>query len=380
MMRIELVPSILDIAPEAWDSLVGEDDPFCEHAFLAALERSGSVGKSTGWLPIHVALWRADTLIGALPLYLKLHSFGEYIFDFAWAQAAERAGVRYYPKLVSMVPFTPATGRRFLYAAEENPDEITQALLDGAMQALGSTRASSLHLNFLNADEHARVASDTRFMSRLAMQFHWRNAGYRGFDDHLATFRASARKEARKERRRVAEAGFAIDVVQGPELDDAAWEALTGFYFDTCEKHGSGPYLTRAFFSEIRRTHASRVVAVLARREGRVIGGALNFEKGGHLYGRYWGATEEHAFLHFEVCYHQLIERAIARGCTRFEAGAQGSHKLKRGLLPAEIYNACHIVSPHLARAVGDFLPREALAVRAEMESLQESGPSHRDG
>jgi hypothetical protein len=380
MPRIELVSSILSVPSPAWDALVGEDDPFSEHAFLAALERSGSVGGATGWLPMHVTAWREDALIGALPLYLKQHSFGEYVFDFAWAQAATRAGIRYYPKLVSMVPFTPATGRRFLFAPAENPDELTQALLDGAMQALASTRASSLHLHFLNAEEHARVARDPRFMSRLSMQFHWLNRGFASFDEHLATFRASARKEARKERRRVQEAGIEVRVTQGPELDDAAWEALTEFYFDTCEKHGSGPYLTRAFFDEIRRTHAQRVVAVLALREGRVIAGALNFEKGKHLYGRYWGAREEHAFLHFEVCYHQLIERAITRGYTRFEAGAQGSHKLKRGLLPAEIYNACHIADPQLARAVGDFLPREALGVRAEMESLQEQGPSHRDG
>jgi uncharacterized protein len=378
MLRVELLPGVTEVAAPAWDTLVSPDDPFSEHAFLAALERSGSVGGRSGWQPVHVALYRGGDLVGALPLYAKDHSFGEYVFDFAFAGAYERAGLRYYPKLVSMAPFTPATGTRLLIAPGEEPGEITHALLEGALQALARTGASSLHLNFLNADEQARVIADPRFMPRLSTQFHWHNRGFASFDDHLATFRHSARKEARKERRRVVEAGIDVRTLQGTELDDVQWRALSDFYFDTCHKHGSGPYLTRAFFDEVRRTYAERVVAVIASRDGRVIAGALNFEKGTHLYGRYWGCFEEHAFLHFEVCYHQLIERAIARGHTRFEAGAQGQHKLKRGLLPAEIHNAVYVHDPRFARAIGDYLAREANAVRMEMAAMRAEGPSPR--
>ncbi len=378
-MRIELLPSLAKIEPESWDRLCGEDDPFCEYAFLRALEVSGSVGANTGWLPMHVTLWRGERLCAALPLYLKQHSFGEYIFDFSWASAAERAGIAYYPKLVSMVPFTPATGRRFLYAEGEDPAEITHALLAGALGALQETGASSLHLNFLNGEERTHVCEDPRFLYRLSTQFHWHNAGYQSFDEHLASFRSVVRKEVRKERRRALESGLSISVVAGSELLAEDFAALNDFYFDTSVKHGSTAYLTREFFTEIQRTHSQRVVAVLAKRDGRTVAGALNFEKGKHLYGRYWGAHEAHDFLHFEVCYHRLIERAIERGHTRFEAGAQGSHKLRRGLLPGEIHNACYIADPWLQRALADYLLREERAVRAEMAALLHHGPSHRE-
>ncbi|HEX2676114.1 MAG TPA: GNAT family N-acetyltransferase, partial [Polyangiales bacterium] len=329
---------------------------------------------------MHLVMFRGAQPIGALPLYAKQHSYGEYVFDFGWANAAERAGIEYYPKLVAMVPLTPATGRRVLYLPGEDPELVTRVLLDGVVQACAQMRASSAHLLFLSSEEHERITRDPRFMSRSSLQFHWHNTGVTTFEEHLATFRSVARKEIRKERRRVAESGLAISVVPGSELGDEEWNALTTFYFDTCDKHGSGPYLTREFFPIIARTHAARVVAVLARRDGRIIAGALNFEKGKHLYGRYWGTLEEHAFLHFEVCYHQLIERAIKRGYTRFEAGAQGMHKLRRGLLPSEIHSACYVADPRLARAVGDFLRREKFGVQEELRALREHGPSRRDG
>ncbi len=379
-MHVDLLPNLAHVTPEAWDALVGDDDPFVEHAFLRALETSGSVGPGTGWTPMHVTLRRNDKLVGALPLYLKEHSYGEYIFDFGWASAAQRAGIPYYPKLVAMVPFTPATGRRFLYAPGEDPQEITAALLDATLAARAATRASSVHLLFLNDEERERVRVDSRFMPRLATQFHWHNAGYHSFDEHLASFRSALRKEVRKERRRAAETGLDISVLTGPELSAADWQALSEFYFDTCDKHGSGPYLTPAFFRELAQTHAKRVVAVLAKRQGVVVAGTLNFEKGGHLYGRYWGSKEELPNLHFELCYHRLIERAIERGYSRFEAGAQGMHKLRRGLLPAEIHNACYIADPRLRLAIDDFLRREEHAVQDELAALRHHGPSHRQG
>ena len=379
-MQTEFVTDLARIAPEAWDRLTGDDDPFVEHAFLLALEQTGCVGGGTGWAPLHVIVRQSGELLAALPLYVKDHSYGEYVFDFAWAQAAVRAGIRYYPKLVAMVPFTPATGRRFLIAPGVAAQQAVSALLDGALEALAKKRASSVHLHFLNSAEAEWVKTDGRFSPRLASQFHWHNRGFADFEAHLATFRSAVRKEVRKERRRANENGIQVDVLEGPQLTAEAWGALSEFYFDTCAKHGSGPYLTPAFFRRIAHTHARRVVAVLARKEGEIVAGTLNFEKGKHLYGRYWGCSEHFDSLHFELCYHRLIERAIARGYQRFEAGAQGMHKLRRGLLPTPIHNACYVADPRLAQAVGDFLLREERAVRMELAALNHHGPSHRDG
>jgi uncharacterized protein len=379
-MQTEFVTSLAEIAPEAWDRLTGDDDPFVEHAFLSALEQSGCVGAGTGWSPLHVVVRDGTELVAALPLYIKDHSYGEYVFDFGWAQAALRAGIRYYPKLVAMVPFTPATGRRFLIAPGMAEQPLVSLLLDGALAALARKRASSIHLHFMTAQEAEWVKQDGRFHARLSTQFHWQNQGFENFDAHLATFRSVVRKEVRKERRRVAEAGIEVSVIEGPQLTPEQWHALEGFYFDTCDHHGSGPYLTPDFFRRIAKNHAQRVVAVLAYHQGAIVAGTLNFEKGKHLYGRYWGATERYDSLHFELCYHRLIERAIARGIQRFEAGAQGIHKLRRGLLPAPIHNACYVADPRLAEAVSDFLEREERAVRVELAELKHHGPSHRDG
>lgn len=378
-MQTQLVTSIEDIDPEAWNALTGDDDPFVEHAFLLALEDSGSVGRGTGWLPHHVVLKDEGRLVAALPLYLKEHSYGEYVFDFGWANAAMRAGMRYYPKLVAMVPFTPATGRRFLFAADIAPQLAVSRLLDGALDALRQLRASSVHLHFLNNQEAEWIAADGRFQARLSSQFHWRNRGFSSFDDHLATFRSAVRKEVKKERRRVREAGIQVAVIEGASLNAQQWEALTRFYFDTCHKHGSGPYLTREFFELIAKRHAERVVAALAYEGDEIIAGTLNFEKGAHLYGRYWGATRDYDSLHFELCYHSLIERAIGRGQQRFEAGAQGLHKLRRGLLPVAIHNACYIADPRLRAAVSEFLVREEASVRFELAELAHHGPAHRE-
>ena len=379
-MQTELVTSISKVDPAAWDQLAGADDPFVEHAFLSALEQSGSVGPGSGWLPQHMLLRANGALLGALPVYLEEHSYGEYVFDFGWANAAMRAGIRYYPKLVSMVPFTPATGRRFLIAPGADEQAVVSGLLDGVLDARQALRASSVHIHFMSPHEAQLVARDGRFSPRLSSQFHWNNRGFSSFDDHLATFRSAVRKEVRKERRRVAEAGIEVSVVEGEALSEREWGALRRFYFDTCEKHGSGPYLNADFFEAIARSHARRVVAVLARDKGEIVAGTLNFEKGAHLYGRYWGCTRDYDSLHFELCYHSLIERAITRGQQRFEAGAQGIHKLRRGLLPVAIHNACYVADTRLSEAVRDFLQREEASVRFELAQLTHHGPEHRDG
>lgn len=377
-LRVELVPDLSGVDAAAWNAIAGEDDPFAEHAFLRALETSKSVGHDSGWAPTHVLAWRGTRLVGALPLYVKQHSYGEYIFDWSWASAAERSGIRYYPKLASMVPFTPATGTRFLVSREESADDVVTALLSGVSKLAEKIRASSVHLLFLNANE-LRMARDLgAMMPRVSSQFHWDNPGYRDFDDYLERFRSSQRKQVRRERRDAAAHGFDIRLLTGNELRERDWHALRGFYRDTCLRKGSGPYLTDQFFDHIAQHHAHRVVALLAYDGERPVAGTLSFQKGKHLYGRYWGAVDDLPALHFELCYYRLIEHAIAQRLTHFEAGAQGTHKLRRGLVPVEIHSAHWIAHPGLADAIAEFLPREAAAVRREISSLAEHSPFHR--
>jgi len=377
-LRIELHGSLERIEPAAWDALTGDDDPFVEHAFLRALETSGSVGDDAGWLPIHVTVWDGDALIGALPLYAKDHSWGEFIFDFAWARAAAQAGVHYYPKLVSMAPFTPATGRRLLLRDGVDADAVRAALIAGARAAADEIGASSVHLLFLTDEERAQVV-ELGLRPRLSVQFHWDDDGYETFDDYLARFRSRKRKQVRKERRAVAESGLDVAVKHGTELGDDEWRALKKFYRANCYAHGSHPYLTPRFFDHVRDTHAHRMLAAIAYDDGVPRAASINFTKGAHLYGRYWGCGEHYEHLHFELCYYRLIEWAIEHDIAHFEAGAQGFHKLKRGLLPTEIHSAHWIRDPRLASAVDRFLPSEALSVKAEIAHLNERSPFKRD-
>jgi predicted N-acyltransferase len=358
--------------------LVGEDDPFVEHAFLSLLEQSGSVGRGSGWEPTHVTAWRGKRLVGALPLYLKTHSYGEYIFDWGWADAASRLGVSYYPKLVAMVPVTPVTGRRFLFAPGEDPAELVRRLIDGCLDVAESTKASSIHLLFLSPEEHEWVVRDGRLMNRLSFQFHWRNTGYDAFEDFVGDFRSSMRKKLRKERRVAAEANLRIEGSRGDELSVADWRGLERLYRATCGRKGSYPYLTPEFFELAPSTLGGSPVVFAAKDEGRIVAASVNFAKGGHLYGRYWGATQRHDMLHFELCYYRLIEHAIDHRMRRFEAGAQGTHKLRRGLMPVPIHSGHWIRHPVLRQAVADFLPREAFSVQQQIRELSHHGPFRR--
>lgn len=378
-LRVEIVPDLSDVSAAAWDALAGDDDPFIEHAFLRALELSGSVGGASGWTPCHVLVWQGERLVGGMPLYVKHHSYGEYIFDWSWANAAERAGLRYYPKLVSMVPFTPATGTHLLVARDVDQGRVVTALLGGVSTMAKKILASSVHLLFLNQHELSLVQQHGDFMARTSSQFHWDNPGYRDFDDYLDRFRSALRKQVRRERREAMSHGLEIRIVRGDELREHEWHALRTFYRDTCLRKGSGPYLTDRFFDELALLRSQRVLAVIAYDGERPVAGTLNFQKGKHLYGRYWGALEERPSLHFELCYYRLIEHAIAHGMTHFEAGAQGEHKLRRGLLPVEIHSAHWLAHPGLSEAIAEYLPREAAAVRREIDMLAEHGPFHRD-
>jgi predicted N-acyltransferase len=302
------------------------------------------------------------------------------VFDWGWANGAHRAGIRYYPKLVAAVPFTPVTGARLLVHAEADRAEVTGTLLAGVHAVAEQERASSVHVLFCSEAE-TRALEAAGYLPRLGMQFHWENRDppYRDFDDYLGEMRSRNRKQVRKERAGAAE-GLRLVTLTGPELGDAEWTALRRFYLANARKHGGAPYLTAGFFELARETFPERVVAALAYRGERPIAGTLNFERGRHLYGRYWGCLEEHEFLHFELGYYRLIERAIAAGHTRFEAGAQGEHKLKRGLLPRPTYSAHLMLHPDLHRAVERFVRDETMVVREEMTAYDAASPFRRDG
>lgn len=379
-MRVEVKDRVSAVDARAWDALAGDDDPFAEHAFLRVLEDGGTVGGASGWTPRHVTVWEGDRLVGALPLYLKDHSFGEFIFDWSWADASFRGGVPYYPKLVAMAPVTPTTGRRLLRAADVDAREVAAAVVEGCFEVADQEGASSIHWLFLTDEERALLGADERLMRRLSFQFHWHNPGYATFEEFLGTFRSSLRKQVRKERRRVAESSVDVRVCPGTALSREQWALLHRFYRTTCGRYGSRSYLTEAFFREAADGLAHRAVVYFAYEGEEPVAASLNFEKGAHLYGRYWGCLEDRDFLHFELCYYRPIERAIDQDMRRFEAGAQGVHKLRRGLAPTPIHSLHWIRHPGLAQAVADFLPREALAVQRDMEELARHGPYRRDG
>jgi predicted N-acyltransferase len=365
-----------------WNRLCGDDDPFLEYGFLAALEASGSVGERAGAVPRFVLARDGERLVGAVPLYLKNNSNGEFIFDWGWANAAHRSGIAYYPKLVAAVPFTPATGRRLLLAPDANVDDVSGHLIEGMRAVAEREHASSIHVLFCTQDELPVLAANG-LVPRLSMQFHWHNRvtpPYRDFDDYLGAFKSRHRKQVRRERTVAASHGLTFKTASGTELDETDWRALMNFYSANAEKHGGMEYLTPAFFEVVRKTYAHRVVSTLAYRDGVPVAGTFNFEKGRHIYGRYWGCVAEFSMLHFELCYHRLIERAIANGCTRFEAGAQGEHKLKRGLEPAFTHSAHWIRHAGLGAAVADYVAAEAKAVKEQVAAYLTESPFHATG
>jgi predicted N-acyltransferase len=372
---LRVVSRIDEVAAADWDACALPDNPFISHAFLSALEQSGSASAETGWLPQHLLLEdQVGTLLGCMPCYLKSHSQGEYVFDHGWADAYMRAGGRYYPKLQVSVPFTPVTGKRLLVRAGTEQTEREALLLHAARQVTDRLGVSSLHITFLTRDEW-QLAGELGFLQRTDQQFHWRNEGYRDFEDFLAALTSRKRKAIRKERREALAGGIEIEWVTGRDLTEAHWDAFFAFYMDTGSRKWGSPYLTRTCFSLLGQCMADRLLLVLAKRSGRYVAGALNVIGPDTLYGRYWGGLEDHPFLHFEVCYYQAIEFAIRHSLARVEAGAQGAHKLARGYLPSETYSAHYIADPGLRRAVADFLKRERRAVARDVALLNEKSP-----
>lgn len=350
-------------------------NPFISYDFLSILEESGCAVAGTGWQPLHLRLETADgVLVGAAPCYAKSHSQGEYVFDHGWADAFERAGGRYYPKLQVSVPFTPATGPRLLARRGMDGGPVRAALARGLTALAGQAGASSVHVTFAQAPDIAALQGEG-YLHRTDTQFHFLNEGYRSHDDFLATLASRKRKVLKRERREALQSGIAIDWLTGGELTEAVWDEFFAFYMDTGSRKWGRPYLNRAFFSLIGERMARDVVLIMARRGGRHIAGAINFIGSDTLYGRNWGCVEDHPFLHFEVCYHQAIDFAIAHGLKVVEAGAQGEHKLARGYRPVTTHSAHHIVHPGLRRAVADYLERERREVEMVGEYLEGHGP-----
>jgi uncharacterized protein len=410
-LRVRVLRSIDEVEPAAWDACANPDwcspstaatsqqgpgdaqrceadqdrtheekyNPFICYDFLHALEASESVGARTGWQVQHLAAQReGGQLIGAVPCYLKSHSRGEYVFDRGWAEAYERVGGSYYPKLQVSVPFTPATGRRLLVRESVDAEMVRRGLIAALLELRERRRSSSVHLTFLTKPEWRLLAAQG-FLQRTDQQFHWENAGYDSFEDFLAVLASRKRKAIKRERREALEPGISVHWLTGADLTEEIWDAFFGFYMDTGSRKWGRPYLTRPFFSMIGARMRERVLLVMAKRAQRWIAGAINFIGSQTLYGRHWGAIEHHPFLHFELCYYQAIDFAIAHGLARVEAGAQGEHKLARGYLPVTTYSAHYIADPALRRAIADYLARERAYVASAGEELAAFAPFRKD-
>ncbi len=376
-MQAQLLNGMADISAPDWDALACPEpgrpiDPFTTHRFLSALDRSRSTGQGSGW-QTHPLILRDSAVVAALPLYVKSHSQGEYIFDHGWAQALDRAGGRYYPKLQAAVPFTPATGRRFLC-----DPALREPLLQAAIGLTDQNQLSSLHITFCTEDEAEDLADKHGLLHRITQQFHWENRGYGGFDDFLADLSSRKRKMIRKERETARASGLTIRALTGDQIETAHWDAFWSFYQDTGNRKWGTPYLTRAFFTEIQATMRNDALLVLAFDGNRPVAGALNFIGRDTLFGRYWGCVEDHPCLHFELCYYQAIDWAIAHGLARVEAGAQGEHKLARGYLPTPVHSLHYIADTGFRAAVARYLVEERRAVDEEIEVLTAYGPFRR--
>lgn len=375
---IEVLSGIGEIDAADWDRNANPDprlhNPFVSHAFLKALEDAQCVRPETGWQPQHLVLTRGDAIDGCMPLYAKSHSKGEYVFDYGWAEAYENAGGHYYPKLLAAVPFTPVPGPRLLVHDGPDADGRRGLLATGAIELVKRHNVSSFHLNFLSEAEWNDLGK-LGLLKRTDQQFHWRNDGYDTFDDFLGTLASRKRKAIRKERREALCSGLKVELLTGSDIQEHHWDAMYAFYMDTGSRKWGRPYLNRAFFSLLGEAMAEHCLLIMVRNGDDYIAGALNIIGGDCLYGRYWGATEHHPCLHFEVCYYQAIDYAIAHKLDRVEAGAQGEHKLARGYMPTATYSAHWIPNPSFRRAVDNYLKDERRYIERAREHLAQYGP-----
>ena len=391
-LRVRVVTSLKAVPAAAWNACAhpalpeGEpagfdrENPFVSHEFLRALEESGCVGGRSGWSPAYLLVEDGeDRLLAAAPSFLKSHSQGEYVFDHSWADAYQRAGGRYYPKIQVAAPFTPATGPRLLVAPGPRAEEARAGLIAGLEALCEQTEASSIHVTFAGEPDVAALR-EAGYLERHDLQFHWFNEGFGTYDDFLATLASRKRKALKRERREAHAAGITIELLTGSDLTEAVWDDFHAFYEDTGSRKWGRPYLNRAFFSCVGAAMGERIVLVMAKRTGRYIAGAINFRGADTLYGRNWGCIEDHPFLHFEVCYHQAIDYAIAQGLARVEAGAQGEHKLARGYRPVVTRSLHHLADPGLNRAVAHYLPRERAQIAEAQAALAAESPFRKSG
>ena len=372
-MKVTVHDSISSIACEDWNALAGNDYPFLQHAFLELAEHTGSVSPDAGWTPRHLTLNDGGKLRAAMPLYEKSHSWGEFVFDWAWAQAYEQAGLDYYPKLVSAIPFTPAPSTRIL-KADKSDDEAARILLHAAIQLAGDTACSSLHILFPTTDE-IPLLDEAGLLVRKDCQFHWRNRGYRNFDDFLATFTSAKRKKAKRDRRRVAENGIQFRRLRGAELDNDTWSTVYALIARTFMLRGSLPYFNQAFFEGLSAHLPENILVIMAEKDGRPVAAAVFFESDTTLYGRYWGSDGHFDALHFETCYYQGIDYCIESGKQLFEPGTQGEHKISRGFAPVETWSAHWLAHPEFADAIERYLDEEGRHIDRYIETVDAHTP-----
>ena len=367
--------SLREVPPESWNRLIGDAFPFAEYDYLLALEEGQCVGIEPGWEPRYLTLWEGKQLQAACYLYRKTNSNGEYIFDWDWANAYQRYGQRYFPKLTSAVPFTPATGPKLLVAADaSNPRELQRQLLASALELAQQEGCSSLHFLFIPAEER-EIYEAAGLLLRHSFQFHWQNQGYVSFEDFLSRLRSKRRKEILRERRQVQEQGLEVILLRGEEIEPKLCRVMYDFYLTTIDRKWAMPYLSYEFFQYIFTHFRDQLVLALARKQGRWVAGTINYHKGPHLFGRYWGCRQDFRSLHFELCYYRLIEYAIEQGVQRFEAGAQGAHKIQRGFLPNLTYSAHWIAHPAFHRAIGEFIEEEKRSIQSNIEENPELSP-----
>lgn len=378
-VAVKVLSSLADISAAEWDACAGSINPFVSHSFLSALEESGSVRAEAGWQPQHLIIENAAGEITACaPLYLKSHSYGEYVFDWSWADAYHRAGGDYYPKLLCAVPFSPVPGPRLLIHPKADPLRNTQALLGAMVQLAEQHKVSSVHINFVEKDAWTTLG-DLGFLRRTGHQFHWLNDGYETFDDFLAALSSRKRKAIKKERREVADQPVQLRTITGGDITEAHWDALFAFYIDTASRKWGEPYLNREFFSLLGQKMADRVVLFMAELDGIPLAAAFNMLGEDALYGRYWGCVEDYKFLHFEACYYRAIDFAIEHRLAKVEAGAQGSHKVQRGYLPTHTYSAHWVADPGLSQAIARFLNNERQMIDQEIDGYRLQSPFKKD-
>ena len=373
-MHIVSLPSISELDPSAWNGLTTSGNPFVKYEFLHALEQNGCVGGDSGWRPLHLAAREDNRLLGALPLYLKSHSWGEFVFDFAWADAYRRCGRAYYPKVVTAVPYTPAGGPRLLVPPSPAATSIKAALLEAARDVVSMRGASSFHCLFPSMED-AEFLEAQGYAIRVGCQYHWHNRGYGDFDQFLDSFSADKRKKVKRERRRVQEAGIEILLLEGPQITTSLWQVFYQFYRSTMLRKSGYLPLSPEFFYAVGRTMPENVVLALARRQGEYVAAALSLRGGDTLYGRYWGALQDFHSLHFELCYYAGIEYCIRNGLQCFEPGALGEHKISRGFLPTATYSAHWLADPEFRRIIQQFLEREREEMRFHMAALDAHAP-----